>query len=142
MIKLFVGALCVFGSCLFAGDDFKSGMAALEKGEFQKAINIHNKLCIASDFRSCVILGSMHDGGYGVKQNKFKAAELYKLACDNGNPTGCDMLGEKYQNGEGVEKSFGKAAGLYKKACDSGDVRGCCNLGGMYHYGQFVKQDQ
>ena len=67
----------------------------------------------------------MEDSGEGVKQDMFKAAVLYKKACDGGDATGCFWRGNSYAVGIGVEQNYFKAAELYKKACDGGDAEGC-----------------
>ena len=76
----------------------------------------------------CFSLGVMYEKGEGVVEDKGKAMELYKKACDGGNMRGCSNLGLKYENGEGVVEDKGKAVELFKKACDSGNMSGCNNL--------------
>ena len=64
-------------------------------------------------------LGLMHANGQGVKQSYFKAAKLYRKACNN--------LGVLYRNGQGVRQSSAKSKRLLGKACDGGEDIGCEN---------------
>ena len=61
----------------------------------------------------------------GVRQDKFKAVELYTKACDGGNADGCTNLGVMYVNGEGVKLDKKRALALYGKACDLKNEQGC-----------------
>jgi len=60
-------------------------------------------------------------------QSYYKAAELYRKACDMGDTYGCYNLGVLYENGQGVRQSHAKAAKLYKKSCDMRLELGCKN---------------
>ena len=46
-----------------------------------------NKQCQKGNAPACVLLGIMYDNGEGVKQDSFKAAELYRQACDGKDAT-------------------------------------------------------
>lgn len=80
--------------------------------------------------------------GESVKQDKLKAAELFKKSCDGGEAEGCHSLGLVYSKGEGIKQDKLKAAELFKKACDGENPGGCFNLGVMYDKGEKVKQDK
>ncbi len=74
---------------------------------------------------ACLLAGDAYDFGLGVRQDKFKAFELYTKACDGGEAGGCFNLGLMYDNGEGVRQDKFKAVELYTKACDGGEAKGC-----------------
>ena len=86
-----------------------------------------NKQCQKGNAPACVLLGIMYDNGEGVKQDSFKAAELYRQACDGKNALGCFNLGVAYELGEGVRQSNGDALTFYGKACDLKNELGCKN---------------
>jgi TPR repeat protein len=67
----------------------------------------------------------MYDKGEGVRQDNFKAAELFTKACDGGDAQGCFNLGAMYNNGEGVRQDKFEAVELFGKACDMRDESGC-----------------
>ena len=91
---------------------------------------------------ACSLAALAYDNGEGVRQDKFKAVELYTKACDGGSAGGCLNLGVMYSNGEGVRQDTFKAVELFTKACDGGSANGCLNLGVMYVKGEGVKLDK
>ena len=67
----------------------------------------------------------MYRSGQGVKQDYYKAVELYKKGCDGGNALGCYNLGVMYYYGKGVKQDYFKAKELFGKACDMKYDKGC-----------------
>ena len=67
----------------------------------------------------------MYVNGTGVTQDDFKAAVLFRKACDGQNADGCFNLGLMYQNGTGVRQSDVDALTFYGRACDLKDAGGC-----------------
>jgi len=67
----------------------------------------------------------MYNLGQGVKQDYFKAVELFQKACDGGDAAGCYNLGIMYMNGQGVKQDYAKAKELFGKACDMKLQSGC-----------------
>ena len=61
---------------------------------------------------ACANLGYAYDEGEGVRVDHVKANELYKKACDGGEPLGCYNLGDLYKNGNGVKKRFEKSGAI------------------------------
>ena len=76
---------------------------------------------------ACLLAALAYDDGDGVRQDKFKAVELYTKACDGGNANGCLNLGVMYEYGEGVKLDKKRALALYGKACDLKGELGCKN---------------
>ena len=70
-------------------------------------------------------IGSKTRLAEGVKQDKFKAVELYTKSCDGGEARGCFNLGLMYFNGEGVLLDKKRALELFGKACDLKEETGC-----------------
>ena len=68
-----------------------------------------------------------YDDGQGIKQDYFKATELYEKACNGGDASGCFNLGVMYYNGQGVRADKQKALNLYGKACDMKHQTACDN---------------
>ena len=105
------------------------------------------KQCQKGNAPACVLLGIMYDNGEGVKQDSFKAAELYRQAwelyrqaCDGKDANGCFNLGVMYDEGKGVTQDDFKAVELYRQACDGQFGGGCWQLGWMYEQGNSVRQ--
>ncbi|MDT8338473.1 MAG: tetratricopeptide repeat protein [Sulfurimonas sp.] len=114
-------------------------MATIDKAA---AVWDAKKACDSGSALACNNLGAMYSNGTGVKQDNFKAVELYTKACDGGEVVGCGNLGVMYSNGIGVKQDYFKAVELYTKACDGGIGDGCSVLGNMYRYGTGVKQNK
>ena len=51
------------------------------------------KRCQKGEATACWSLGLMYDEGTGVRQDKFKAVELYRHACEGKVAEGCFYLG-------------------------------------------------
>ena len=74
---------------------------------------------------SCYNLGIMYFNGKGVRQDYYKARELYKKACDMKYADACNNLGVLYFYGQGVKQNRSIAKQYYGKACDLGSQMGC-----------------
>jgi hypothetical protein len=83
----------------------------------------------------------MHSEGRGVTQDDRRAADLYRKACEGGDPTSCKLLGSAYALGKGVSQDFNQAVPFFRKACDGGNAAGCGNLGSAYAKGRGVRAD-
>ena len=75
----------------------------------------------------CFNLGLMYYNGKVVRQDYYKAVELYKKACDMKLGVACNNLGVLYIKGEGVRQNLSTAKQYFGKACDLGDQMGCDN---------------
>ena len=75
----------------------------------------------------CYILGNMYNDGKGVRQDYYKAHELYKKACDMKYGGACNDLGVLYVEGQGVRQNLSTAKQYFGKACDLGIQAGCNN---------------
>ena len=64
------------------------------------------------------------------------AADLFRLAAEQGNTKGALLLGDSYANGTGVPKDTDQAAIWYRKAADQGDTQARTNLRMMFYLGQ------
>lgn len=62
-----------------------------------------------------------------MRQNYYKAHELYKKSCDMKYANACSNLGYLYGRGLGVRQNHSTAKKYYGKACDFGDQLGCDN---------------
>ena len=76
---------------------------------------------------ACSLAAKSYDNGEGVRQDKFKAVELFTKACDGGNASGCFNMGVMYIIGEGVKLDKKRALALFGKACDLKEEKGCKN---------------
>jgi uncharacterized protein len=107
--------------------DWAKGYAAFKGGDYATALKEWTPLAKQGHAIAQFNLGFMYANGEGVKQDKFKAVELYTKACDGGNAGGCIILGFNYESGEGVKLDKKRALALYGKACDLKGELGCKN---------------
>ncbi|WP_258033465.1 tetratricopeptide repeat protein [Campylobacter concisus] len=74
---------------------------------------------------SCYNLGTLYNKGQGVKQDYYKAAQLWEKGCDSRDDLSCYNLGILYEKGQGVGRDYHMAKELFRKACDLGLQPGC-----------------
>jgi len=86
--------------------------------------------------------GVAYDLGEGVRQDRKKAAEFYRLSAEKGYPMAQYSLGVSYEYGEGVSQDYKKAEALYIKSSDNGVAGAAHNLGAMYFQGKGVSVDK
>ena len=86
-------------------------------------------------------LGVLYDNGEGVKQNRVKAAEWYRLAAEQEHAKAQCNLGVLYDRGKGVEQNHTEAAKWYRRAADKGNAAAQSNLGLLYDSGKGVEQN-
>ena len=85
--------------------------------------------------------GEQYYYGRGVGKDYAKAAEMYRLAADQGHAQAQASLGWMYAEGQGVPKDDAEALKWYRKAADQGDVWAQHDLGDMYDNGRGVPKD-
>lgn len=106
--------------CIQLGDIF------LNANNYKKAIQYYSKACYGSK-SGCYQLAKIYYDGKGVKLNKLKAIDLFKVACENYGKDACVDLGFEYYNGTTVSKDIVKAKEYSKKGCELGNQNGCNN---------------
>lgn len=81
------------------------------------------------------MLGHCYHKGLGVDRDSRKAAQLYRLAADQGYARAQCNLGECYAHGIGVPKDAREAARWYRLASEQGDACAQSNLATCYGNG-------
>ena len=85
--------------------------------------------CDAKNAAACVGLGSMYDAGFGVEQDSARAAALYQLACDGGEPRGCSSYAMLQAQGRGgITRDVDAARKTLDAACANDQWDACTNL--------------
>lgn len=87
--------------------------------------------CLADNMAYCTYSGDLYELGNGVDQNLSKAAEFFKIACDNDLMLACYKLGSLYYD-RGLEQNLSKASQLFSKACDGGESISCGFAGHIF----------
>jgi uncharacterized protein len=102
-----------------------------------QAVVLFQDLCDRNDRMACVLLGGLYSRGQGVPKSIGKAKELYRKACEEGEPRGCSSLGTVLVR----EGDMNDGLNYLETACMQGDPAGCINLGGLYKKGENVAKD-
>ena len=95
--------------------DMEEGDEAFNKKDYSTAFKKYRQASDKGDPIANLSLGTMYDGGLGVKQDFQEAIRYYKIAASQGNPLGFAFIGAMYENGQGVEKNL-EVSEKWKKA--------------------------
>lgn len=128
-------AITYFEKAVALGDNLGYGMLGETYYGLQDYYNAKkyyeiacNKGNVGIEDIACHLLGQMYYDGKGVRQDYYKAHELYKKACDMKYGYACQELAWLYKKGKGVRQNSSTAEQYFEKACDLGDKRGCAML--------------
>jgi len=99
----------LLASSALAGPSFEDGIAALNVGDYPKAIQILRSLGERKDARAQSVLGAMYHAGLGVPVDYKEAQRWYLLAAEQGDPGAQFNLGIMYTKGQGVPQDFQEA---------------------------------
>jgi TPR repeat protein len=84
--------------------------------------------CGEGQATSCVSLGSLYDGGFGVIRDRRKAAASYKTACDLGDKPGCARLAVLEAQGLGIPRNTTRATRTLEALCGDKVSEACVGL--------------
>ena len=86
-----------FGQAALA--DYRDGLDAFNRGDYDLALQEFRPLAESSEPSAEVMLGSMYMMGYGVAQDYGEAAEWFHLALDQGYEAARPVLEHLYSQG-------------------------------------------
>ncbi len=124
-----------------AAGSFEEGKAALQRGDYQRAIALLQPLADRGHADAQTVLAMMYWDGRGVGKSPSEAARWFRRAAEQGNADAQTMLGSLYLNGQGVERNYAESLKWYRKAADQGNLLAFTGLGGMYLQGNGVTRD-
>jgi TPR repeat protein len=84
--------------------------------------------CNEKQATSCVSLGSLYEGGFGVTRDRRRSATFYKTACDLGDRAGCARYASLEARGLGVAKNEARATKTLESLCADNVPEGCVGL--------------
>ena len=84
--------------------------------------------CADKQTTSCVSLGSLYDGGFGVSRDRAKAAAFYRVACAASDKAGCARLAVLEAQGLGVPRNAARAKKTLEALCAEKVPEGCIGL--------------
>ena len=120
---ILVAALATYASA----QDFKAGLDAYDRGEFEAALKAWQPLAEQGDARAQFNVGVIHFNGQDVPHDPIKAVKWYSAAANQGYGPAQANLAFMYETGQGVLQNYVEA---YKwstlaarHGADAGDVR-------------------
>lgn len=127
---------CVLG--VSYAHSFDEATQNLINGNYKRALQIFENLCMGGDSGACYQLGILYSDGENVPRNFHKSVAFYDQACSANVLAACNNLGVMFYRGEGVRQDYQKSLELYDKACKGGNADACNNLGVMFENGYGV----
>jgi TPR repeat protein len=93
-----------------------------------RAVPALESSCAEKQATSCVSLGSLYDGGFGVTRDRRQAASFYKTACDLGEKAGCARVAVLEEQGLGVPRNAVRATKTLESLCADKVPEACIGL--------------
>lgn len=93
---------------------------ALNKNDFEKAVQLLTPLAEKKNGEACYVLGRLTAEGKGTKASRTRAAKLYETSAQQGDMRGQNAYGQALAMGDGIRRNFGEAAKWFGKAADQG----------------------
>ena len=93
-----------------------------------RAVSALEAACADKQSTSCVSLGSLYEGGFGITRDRKKAAGLYKTACDLADKPGCARFAMLEAQGLGVPVNAAQARKTLESLCTERVPEACLGL--------------
>jgi uncharacterized protein len=134
--------LCVAVPVSSAPSGTDKAKEAMQKGDFQTALNELRPLAAKNDPNAQFLLGMLYDSGKGVVQDQAVAAKWYRKAAEQKHLIAQLFLGVMLYSGQGVKQDHKEAARWFREPAGSGNDQAQFYLGSMYANGTGVKKDE
>ena len=121
LVSIFLLLLLTLHSVLAA--DFKKGLDAAKKGNFETALKEWRPLAEQGDSYAQYNLGLMYDYGEGVIEDDTQAIYLFRKAAEQGHAKAQYNLGVMYESGRGIAKDDTQAVYWFRKAAEQGEAK-------------------
>lgn len=115
----------LFGSKAEA--DIRKGIAAYQRGEYERALQEFEKAARKGDAQAYCNLGIFYREGKAMPPDLKRSFEMYKRGAEKGSVLSALNLGQAYRKGEGVAVDYAEAARWYEFAARRGDYRQATN---------------
>ncbi len=89
--------------------DFAEGLAALDAGDFEDALEAWRPLAEAGDAEAQVALAGLYRDGLGLRADLAEAVQWYRRAAEQGEAVAQLNLGDLYSRGEGLPRDLVQA---------------------------------
>jgi uncharacterized protein len=98
------------------------GLAALNRGDYETALQIFKPWADHGETSAQTNLGYMYAKGLGVPQDDVEALKWFRKAAMQGSDMGQFNVGHAYEEGLGVSQDYAEALKWYRKAADQGNA--------------------
>ena len=115
---------------------------ALNKNDFEKAVQLLTPLAEKKNGEACYVLGRLTAEGKGTKASRTRAAKLYETSAQQGDMRGQNAYGQALAMGDGIRRNFSEAAKWFGKAAEQGLATAQYNLGYLYDQGRGVAKSE
>lgn len=133
--------MLLFAAAPASAQSLVAATAALDRGDYEVALQELRPLGEKGDAEGQYLLGMMFLHGHGVEQDDQEALAWLQKSADQDIAHAQASLGNMYRDGRGVSKDLGKASSLFRKAAEQGDPWGQFLLGTSYEFGEGVEVD-
>ena len=101
------------------GESLRLVQAALNKSDFDEAVKLLKPLVDSGNAEALYVMGRLILDGKGVKKNRTRAAEFFRLAAEKGDVSAMNSWGTALASGDGVPRNYREAARWFRKAADA-----------------------
>jgi hypothetical protein len=119
--------------------DFKAGVEAYQRGDYETAIHEWLPYAAENDPKALFNLGQMYRLGQGTPIDRLKAEQYYRRAAALGHIGALANLGSLYY--EADPPQGGEAAYFWRRAARGGEPRSQYYIGVQYLTGEYISRD-
>jgi len=130
--RVFLAAVPLFFAAVAWSDDYQTGRAAYDSGDYSKALSVWQPLAEAGDAHGQFGLGLLYGNGFGVDMIDEQALLWYGRAADQGHADAQCNLAVMHLNGWGVPMNEEEATRYYLLAAEQGVTEAQIALGLIY----------
>jgi len=123
-------------------DDIRDGIEALDRKDFNRALQLIRPLAEAGNPFAQWLLGDMYKNGEGLPRDMKMALSWWTKAAAKGLPDAQLSLGDSYAAGQGVPENWSEAVKWWRKAADQNIPRAQTGLGLALYSGHGVQEDK
>lgn len=134
-------ALAIMSVHAEARADLAAGLAAVEHGDYARAVEELQPLAEQGDAKAQMALGRLYLIGHGVPKDDAKAAQWFRRAAEQGNADGQEALAMSYMIGTGVPVDTAEAIKWNRLAAEQGSSSAQFGLGVLYSRGLGTERD-
>jgi len=123
-------------------DDVRDGIEALDRKDFNRALQLIRPLAQSSNPFAQWLLGDMYKDGEGLPKDMKMALDWWTKAASKGLADAQLSLGDSYAAGQGVPENWSEAVKWWREAANQNLPRAQTGLGLALYSGHGVQEDK